>query len=178
MTEIPAAKRAALIQDISAELMGCHIKDKFPVAGKWYELQTLDYGLDSWSGKFIDASELVATGKTTRGAIVAAALTAIGRTENSMESVETLFVVPDDMPKDVKEYMAGDPERTRTWRQAEVLRWLTSREHHPQFVKALYDNYLELDRRRMEALTKLGPLSRATPSGGSSDTSSHEKVSS
>lgn len=176
--KVAPAKRHALLQDISRRLRGCHKTDTVEVFGTWYTLRTIDPHESSWTLRYTLGSSLVAAGRSQRGPTIAAALVAVGETEDQMIPVEELFQIPDDLNETTREMIEASAEYEADWRRGEVLRWLSESAQHDDVVIMLYDAYLKIHIQRQEALQALSPLSKKTPTGASSVTSSPEKVSS
>lgn len=175
--KLPKAKRHAFLAEIDQALKGCHKKETFEIFGTRYTLRTLDPADESWTLQFIQGNDYYSFGKMRRAPTVAAALVAIGPADESKPtiSVEELFTVADDMPEVTKQLVKENKYFERDWRRTEILRWLSEPDKHEDLTKLLYDRYLSLSGKRAEALVALSPLSKRTPTGESSDTSSPER---
>lgn len=185
---LPPAKRHPLLVEASKRLVGCHKEGSFPLYGMRFKLRTLDYLADVWATNFvhqtppdtsfITAKDIMLAAKTIRAPTIAAAIVGICFTEEEtvdspMYPIEDLFTVPDDLPLPLKNAIAADEHTRLDWLRTEVLRWLgEKKDSHPLLLQKLYDHYLTLDSQRKEALEALSPLSKRTPTGESSDTSS------
>jgi hypothetical protein len=82
------------------------------------------------------------------------------------------------MPDLQRDLIEGNEEFHEAWLREEMLKWLIEKDKHGPFVQELYRCYIEIEDDRAKALENLDPLSKKTPTGGSSDTSSQEKESS
>lgn len=150
----PRAKTHPLLDSLGAQLGGTTTSETFEVSGHKYTLRTLSPLEESWADGFVAGENLYQAGRNRRAPYVAASLEAIDGT-----SVRELFVLPENTPDDMKETYARSPEAISDWRRREVLRWV--REVMPPPVLAeLWVAYQELEKKRTEALEKIGPLSR------------------
>jgi hypothetical protein len=181
-TNVPKAKRHRLLRDVSARLRGCHQTGTFDVFGTRYVLRTLAPNEESWTVQYVQGNDFFSAAKTKRAPTVAAAIVAVGELDESgacdVLPVEQLFEMPDDMPKGTRQLIEANDAFRKDWLRGEVLRWLVEPENHEAVIATLYDHYLGLEEKRNEALGALRPLSKRTPIGGSSATSSPEKESS
>ena len=178
---IPTAKRHKLLDTISDGLRGAHVTRVFKVLGFKYRMKTLDPHEESWADGYVEGQNFYQTARSRRAPYVAASITHIGEMDTADKELTPrakLFDVPDDMPDLQRDLIEGNEEFHEAWLREEMLKWLIEKDKHGPFVQELYRCYIEIEDDRAKALENLDPLSKKTPTGGSSDTSSQEKESS
>lgn len=177
--KIKPAKRAAMVQRLSARLRGCHQVSSAPVEvlGMWFLFRTPTAADDAFIAEKLDLSNAMAAQRSVRAPTLACAISHIGESPDDMQPVEALFTPADDVEPIARALITDNEQGRRLWLREQVLLFLTDESSHTEFIAQLFAKYEECEKQRRAALQALRPLSKGEDSGASSPTSSPEKAS-
>lgn len=113
-------KENKALSDLRAQLRGASITDSISVFGHKYTLQTLEPRDEDWvneeGGRAATIAGIAFRMQKPR---IAASLLAI----DDVNVIE-LFVLDDSVSKEIRDAIAGNPQRLREWRRAQILAFI------------------------------------------------------
>lgn len=168
----PPAKRGAKVSQVSAVLRGKHVQGPVEAFGTTYQIRTLEPWEETWADGLVPAGTAYQTGQAIPKAYLSVAIIAIDGSP-----IEAEFAVPDGLDPEMRKVLVDNKEILQDWRWRQVYQWV-QHDLQPEVIEEIWKGYVALCMQRKSLMESLRPLSKGTPSGPSSDTSSPAKESS
>jgi len=145
--------RHQVLRDLASDLEKGFIEDTFEVHGRRWTLRTLNDGEETWSDKFVAASNSVAIITTRRAAKLSVAIQAVNDVQ-----LKDLFTLPESNfdEKKVKEYIESNSVRHRFWLAEQMYEYLSEQPANMDgLVIQLHAKFMELEKRVKEVSENL-----------------------
>lgn len=143
------AKRNVVLENLKKELAKGFLEKEVMVRGHKWLLHTLNEEEETWSDTFVNTASPAALLGSRKSPRLAASIKAMDGVP-----VDSLFLYPDDMPKEVQKALNEDEVRKRFWIRDQLLLFLNE-DSHRVFIEELYSKFMELENDRNEAIKEV-----------------------